>query len=173
MKMGSFYILSYCSHRHWIDGWKLNNASAQSWLWTVKARQIWKSWKYKLTGCLWSNVCCPQIARFKWPTWSPPGYCRPQVGPMLSPGTFLSGSVYRVMCSGFKWAVGTDLERSTSALLSECIKRSLSRVERTPWLPKMREAVVVLPLRLFMWIQILSNQHPHYCQNAWNAHCPG
>ena len=135
MRMGSFYILSYCSHRHWIDGWKLNNASAQSWLWTVKARQIWKSWKYKLT--------------------------------------LLSGSVYRVMCSGSKWAVGTDLERSTSALLSECIKRSLSRVERTPWLPKMWEAVVGLRLRLFMWVQILSHQHPHYCQHAWNAHCPG
>ena len=32
-----------------------------------------------------------QIAKFMWPTWGPPGSCRPQVGPILSPGTFLSG----------------------------------------------------------------------------------
>ena len=32
-----------------------------------------------------------QIARFMWPTWSPPGSCRPHVGPMLTPWTLLSG----------------------------------------------------------------------------------
>ena len=32
-----------------------------------------------------------QIARFLWPTWSPPGPCRPQVGPMLAAWTLLSG----------------------------------------------------------------------------------
>ena len=26
-----------------------------------------------------------QIARFMGPTWSPPGSCRPQMGPMLAP----------------------------------------------------------------------------------------
>ena len=30
-----------------------------------------------------------QIARFMWPTWGPPGSCRPQVGPMLAPWTLL------------------------------------------------------------------------------------
>ena len=32
-----------------------------------------------------------QITRFKWPTCSPPGSCRPRVGPMLAPWTLLSG----------------------------------------------------------------------------------
>ena len=32
-----------------------------------------------------------QIARFMGPTWDPPGSCRPQVGPMLTPWTLLSG----------------------------------------------------------------------------------
>ena len=32
-----------------------------------------------------------QIARFTGPTWGPPGTCRPQMGPMLSPWTLLSG----------------------------------------------------------------------------------
>ena len=32
-----------------------------------------------------------QIARFTWPTWGPPGSCRPQLGPMLAPWTLLSG----------------------------------------------------------------------------------
>ena len=34
----------------------------------------------------------PQIARFTWPTWGPPGSCRPQVGLMLAPWILLSGS---------------------------------------------------------------------------------
>ena len=32
-----------------------------------------------------------QIARFVWPTWGPPGSCRPQVGPMLTSWILLSG----------------------------------------------------------------------------------
>ena len=35
---------------------------------------------------------CAQIARFMGPTWGPPGSCRPQMGPMLSPWTLLSGA---------------------------------------------------------------------------------
>ena len=35
----------------------------------------------------------PQIAKFKGPTWGPPGSCRPQMGPMLAPWTLLSGAV--------------------------------------------------------------------------------
>ena len=34
-----------------------------------------------------------QIANFMGPTWSPPGSCRPQMGPMLTPWTLLSGVV--------------------------------------------------------------------------------
>ena len=39
-----------------------------------------------------------QIAKFMGPTWGPPGFCRPQMGPMLAPLTLLSGS----RCYG-KW----------------------------------------------------------------------
>ena len=35
----------------------------------------------------------PQIAKFMGPTWCPPGSCRPQMGPMLSPWTLLSGII--------------------------------------------------------------------------------
>ena len=34
-----------------------------------------------------------QIARFMEPTWSPPGSCQPQMGPMLAPWILLSGLV--------------------------------------------------------------------------------
>ena len=34
-----------------------------------------------------------QIAKFMRPTWGPPGSCRPQMGPMLAPWTFLTGFV--------------------------------------------------------------------------------
>ena len=50
----------------------------------------------------------PQIAKFKGPTWGPTGSCRPQVGPMLAPGTLLSGSLYwcsnpRPIFLRFRW----------------------------------------------------------------------
>ena len=32
-----------------------------------------------------------QIAKFMGPTWGPPGFCRPLMGPMLAPCTLLSG----------------------------------------------------------------------------------
>ena len=32
-----------------------------------------------------------QITKFMGPTWDPPGFCRPQMGPMLAPWTLLSG----------------------------------------------------------------------------------
>ena len=31
------------------------------------------------------------VAKFMGPTWGPPGFCRPQMGPMLAPRTLLSG----------------------------------------------------------------------------------
>ena len=34
----------------------------------------------------------PQTARFMGPTWGPPGSCQPQIGPMLSSWTLLSGT---------------------------------------------------------------------------------
>ena len=33
------------------------------------------------------------VPMFMWPTWGPPGSCRPQVGPMLVPRTLLSGLI--------------------------------------------------------------------------------
>ena len=42
-----------------------------------------------------------QIAKFMWPTWGPPGSCRPQMGPMLVPWTLLSGIICVVT-----WTVG-------------------------------------------------------------------
>ena len=35
----------------------------------------------------------PQVTRFMGPTWGPPGSCRPQMGPVLSPWTLLSGPI--------------------------------------------------------------------------------
>ena len=38
-----------------------------------------------------NNMNTTQIARFLRPTWGPPRSCRPQMGPMLTPWTLLSG----------------------------------------------------------------------------------
>ena len=40
---------------------------------------------------LWKYCIHAQIENFMEPTWGPPGSCRPQMGPMLAPGTLLSG----------------------------------------------------------------------------------
>ena len=48
--------------------------------------------------CHWMNYIFPlmtQIARFMGPTWGPPGSCRPQMGPIMSPWTLLSGNAFQ------------------------------------------------------------------------------
>ena len=40
---------------------------------------------------LMGSIYPSQIAMFMGPTWGPPGFCRPQMGPMLAPWTLLSG----------------------------------------------------------------------------------
>ena len=45
-----------------------------------------------LTNWIYHRLKVPQIAKFMCPTWGPPGSCRPQMGPMLSPWPLLSGT---------------------------------------------------------------------------------
>ena len=49
----------------------------------------WFCHDHERMGKKWSAQS--QIASFMWPTWGPPGSCRPQMGPMLAPWTLLSG----------------------------------------------------------------------------------
>ena len=46
-----------------------------------------------------TNDSLTQIARFTGPTWSPPGSCLPQMGPMLAPWTLLPGNVVSYLVS--------------------------------------------------------------------------
>ena len=41
-----------------------------------------------------SSIMVTQMAKFLGPTWGPPGSYRPQMGPMLAPGTLLSGHLH-------------------------------------------------------------------------------
>ena len=50
--------------------------------------------RHSLSVKFWNNGGY-QIARFMWPTWGPPGSCRPQMGPMLAPWTLLPGLLWR------------------------------------------------------------------------------
>ena len=51
-----------------------------------------------------------QIAKFMWPTWGPPGSCRPQMGPMLDPWTLLSGYwSHGVIQNGRREILATEL----------------------------------------------------------------
>ena len=57
----------------------------------------------KSTSCV-----TPQITKFMGPTWGPPGSCRPQMGPMLTPWTLLSGPWWQSWHYGkssFQWYV--------------------------------------------------------------------
>ena len=47
---------------------------------------------YTVFCCTEYSNKATQIAKFMGPTWSPPGSCRPQMGPMLAPWTLLSGN---------------------------------------------------------------------------------
>ena len=57
---------------------------------------------------LWVSVMpiLTQIANLMGPTWSPPGSCRPPMGPMLAPWTLLSGYVFiSVAVTNSKWVM--------------------------------------------------------------------
>ena len=63
----------------------------------------------------------PHIARFKGPTWGPPGAGRTQVGPMLGPWTLLSGPLWkwlwRTNC-GVIWKSTTEYKKQPMIILA-------------------------------------------------------
>ena len=86
-----------------------------------------------------------QIARFSWPTWGPPGSCRPQVGPMLAPWTLLairSGRMFHVVISlwevvTFRWCIYivAELIQTSNSTFAGCdvlcsIQLTLTKFQR-------------------------------------------
>ena len=62
---------------------------------------------YKMAVIDRFNTKPPQLTRFMGPTWGPPGYCRPQMGPMLVPWSLLSGPLsLSVLTSHYKEPYG-------------------------------------------------------------------
>ena len=60
-------------------------------------KKVPSRWRVNKLNCnLWPVfvMAASQTTRFMGPTWSPPGPCGPQVGPMLAPWTLLSGMLY-------------------------------------------------------------------------------
>ena len=55
-------------------------------------RQNLATWQRSVQPVTKMSSKWPQIAKFMGPTWNPPGSCRPQMGPMLTPWTLLSGT---------------------------------------------------------------------------------
>ena len=53
------------------------------------AMDRWRQWPRRNTLGFTTPVLT-QIARFMGPTWGPPGFCRPHMGPLLDPRTLLS-----------------------------------------------------------------------------------
>ena len=67
-----------------------------------------------------------QIVKFMVPTWSPPGYCRPQMGPMLAPGTLLSGISKLDIPGGELWvSIGHELKEIDRGMIDRtCMTRN-------------------------------------------------
>ena len=74
-----------------------------------------------------------QIAILMWPTWGPPRFCWPQVGPMLAPWTLLSG-----MCTIYPGSCSNTWYPSDTHLQPESIKISFAQngVHRWPMILK-------------------------------------
>ena len=67
--------------------WNVENILQQSW--TI-CEKVGKCSLINTLAAQWGQT--PQIARSIWPTWGPPGSCRPQMGPMVAPWTLLAGT---------------------------------------------------------------------------------
>ena len=71
----------------------------QPWLFVLFGHATCTSWKGHYSTV--HKMYISQIAKFMGPTWSQPGSCRPQMGPMLAPWTLLSGMV--LLCFALLW----------------------------------------------------------------------
>ena len=72
-----------------LQGWYCLKHINQAWL--NKIRLALLSLHALVSGPTSVSAVITQIAKILWPTWGPPGSCRPQMGPMLAPETLLSG----------------------------------------------------------------------------------
>ena len=88
-----------------------------------------------------------QIAKFMGPTWGPPGSCRPQMGPMLSPWTLLSGYLLRRRYSQFIKAYNLMFHEDTY------------RYMQTVW-------IVVYPIHLMIFILRRQNKQWRLLKDA-------
>ena len=92
-------VMTFCMHTHK----QQSLVSKTKPLLTPRIKVCYSEWAddidhiifiVSLTVCpvdrlLQRSLLTTQIARFTWPTWGPPGSCRPQVGPMLVPWNLL------------------------------------------------------------------------------------
>ena len=60
----------------------------------------WQMVSYFIFTTVFVDGKAPQMAKFKGPTWGPPGSCRPKMGPMLAPWTLLSGTLWCLVICG-------------------------------------------------------------------------
>ena len=68
--------------------------------WNFIMKNLQWLWPDANHGCWWIIILLTShIARLMGPTWGPPGSCRPQIGPMLSPWTLLSWYVLNIKLS--------------------------------------------------------------------------
>ena len=125
------------------------------------------------------------ITRFMWPTWGPPGSCRPQVGPMLATWTLLSGilvhqympynmlMVYVVLC--FVVVIISYIEIYCKYLLihllQDCIIASLALgnyvICTSPWWRHQMETFSAL-LALCAWNSPVTGEFPSQRPVTWS-----
>ena len=64
-----------------------NGASRQA-----QVQSKWQEYTDWECTCTMQVIVVPQITKFMGPTWDPPGSCRTQMGPMMTPWNLLSGT---------------------------------------------------------------------------------
>ena len=102
----AFVGFTYCSlpmikvsHEQWLIGCLKVAKCVEDWYGNIHfvrtSRNNCKIYRFRCYLIKYYHDCqirsYTQIAKFKVPTWSPHGSCRPQMGPMLAPWTLLSG----------------------------------------------------------------------------------
>ena len=95
-----------------------------------------------------------QITKFMGPTWGPPGSCRPQMGPMLAPGTLLSGE--------------PSVRAPAQCKVSPGVGISIIKI-RWSWNHLVFVMAIPILVRWYLYIETahdVENAHVLYCRNA-------
>ena len=134
-------------------------------------KYVLRTWQSRFLGPSECSRLQSQIAKFMEPTWGPHGSCRPQMGPMLAPGTLLSGVCYPHVSITGRLLVSGGWPLCGSRPFHPGLRFPRHLVSQWHWYRPAARHRQELPLPLLQYIPVrLHGPHVYHNQHDDTAH---